>query len=93
MALDWLPAEANERCWKVPTAPHTLRGMLTEFSLYPISSVARDLMHGGADDENFDDSALPFPLIEGATIEDISSLISADEFGIHKAGTNKNPNR
>jgi hypothetical protein len=65
--------------------------MLTQFSLYPISSIARDLMHGGADDENFDDSLLPLPLMEGATIEDISSLISADEFEIYRPGSVRTP--
>jgi len=58
--------------------------MLTNFSLYPISCIAHDLLHGGADDENFDDSLLPLSLVEGATIEDISSFISADEFDIYK---------
>lgn len=58
--------------------------MLAQFCLYPISCVARGQIWGGADDEGFDPSILPLNLVEGATIEDVSSLISSDEFEIFK---------
>jgi hypothetical protein len=54
--------------------------MPTQFVLYPIQRIARDLNHGGPDDDHFDDSILPLATIEGATIEDISSLIRDGEF-------------
>jgi hypothetical protein len=58
--------------------------MLTQFCLYPISRISRGLMRGGADDDDFDPSILPVTLMHGATIENVSSLISEDEFEIYK---------
>src|SRR5580698_135125 len=54
--------------------------MLTQFAPYPIQRVARDLSHGGPDDDHFDESILPLTTVEGATIEDVSPLFAEDEF-------------
>ena len=59
---------------------HHMTGPLTQFCLYPIRRIARSIDRGGIDDDDFDASALPVPLVEGATIEDISSNIRDDEF-------------
>jgi hypothetical protein len=53
---------------------------LTQFCLYPIQRTAQAITRGGIDDDDFDTSALPIALIEGAGIEDISSRIRDDEF-------------
>jgi hypothetical protein len=54
------------------------------FSLFPIERVARSWSRGGFYDEDFDESLLPFEVVEDVWIEDITSLVSDDEFEIYK---------
>jgi hypothetical protein len=51
--------------------------MPQNFSLYAIYGIA-----GGADDEQFDTGLLPFDLIEGVRIDDVSTLLKADTFDL-----------
>ncbi len=53
----------------------TKRNIPQRFSLYEIYGLA-----GGVDDEVFDKSVLPFDVIEGVRIEDVSSLLRSDTF-------------
>jgi hypothetical protein len=54
-----------------------------QFCMYPIERTARKFPFG-IDDDDFDATLLPVDLIEGARIEDVSSLITDDEFTIFK---------
>jgi hypothetical protein len=56
---------------------------MEQFCLYPIERTARAFPIG-VDDEDFDATILPINVIEGATIEDVSSLINAHEFEIFR---------
>ena len=56
---------------------------MAQFCLYPIERIARAFPLG-SDDDDFDATILPINIIEGATIEDVSSLISEDEFKVFK---------
>ena len=49
--------------------------MARNFSLYEVYNVA-----GGADDEQFDTTLLPFDVAEGVRIEDVSALLRPDTF-------------
>lgn len=54
-----------------------------QFCLYPIERTARKFPLD-IDDDDFDASLLPIDLVEGARIEDVSPLISSDEFEVFK---------
>jgi hypothetical protein len=56
--------------------------METKFSLIPIERTARSRQRGGLDDDDFDASLLPLEITEDVWIEDISTLVSDDEFEI-----------
>lgn len=58
--------------------------MQQKFSLFPIEKTARSQHRGGLDDDDFDASLLPFEVTGGAWIEDVSALVSNDEFDIYK---------
>ncbi|MBZ5681454.1 MAG: hypothetical protein LAO24_15245 [Acidobacteriia bacterium] len=49
--------------------------MTQNFTLYEIYQLA-----GGADDEQFDTTRLPFEIIQGVRIEEVSSFLKADTF-------------
>ncbi len=49
-----------------------------KFSLFPLERIARNWQ--GVFDGNFDDSLLPFEISKDVYVEDVSSLISDDEF-------------
>jgi hypothetical protein len=51
--------------------------------MYPIERTAK-VFPRGIDDEDFDATKLPIGIIEGAQVEDVSSLITEDEFQIFK---------
>jgi hypothetical protein len=53
---------------------------LTQFCLYPIQRIAKSVLRGGIDGDDFDASTLPLALNDGAAIEDVSSRILDDEF-------------
>jgi len=61
-----------------------LRAGLTRFSLYPIGRVGRGPLAYGADDGDFDLSLLPFKIVEGVHVEDVSSSIRKGDFDIYK---------
>jgi hypothetical protein len=54
-----------------------------QFCMYPIERTATKFPLG-MDDDDFDVTLLPMNLIEGAQIEDVSSLITDDEFAAFK---------
>jgi hypothetical protein len=56
-----------------------------KFSFYPVEKIEYGYLRGGAHDDDFDASILPFQLIDRLTIEDISGLIPPDEFETYKA--------
>jgi hypothetical protein len=58
----------------------------TRFSFYPIERIEYGAHRGGADDDDFDPSILPFDLGNEITIEDVSALIPANEFDCYKPG-------
>jgi hypothetical protein len=58
--------------------------VLQKFSMYPIERVARGALRGGSDDDDFDTSIVPFGIIDGLNIEDVSDLIAEDEFSIYR---------
>jgi hypothetical protein len=58
--------------------------VLQKFSMYPIERVARGALRGGSDDDDFDTSIVPFGIIDGLNIEDVSDLITEDEFSIYR---------
>lgn len=49
-----------------------------KFSLFPIERIARNWL--GVQDDNFDDSILPFEIVDGVFLEDVSQNIRGDEF-------------
>jgi hypothetical protein len=53
--------------------------------LYPVERIARAFPFKGNDDDDFDETLLPIDIIEGARLEDISALITEDEFEIYKS--------
>jgi len=55
-----------------------------QFCLIPIERIARKFPVKGIDDDDFDESIVPIEIMEGARVEDVSSLISEDEFSIHR---------
>lgn len=54
----------------------------THFSLYAIERISSGFFRGGGDDEDFDPAILPFEILPGLTIEDVSPLIRDDEFNV-----------
>ena len=58
--------------------------MERKFSLFPIERTAWSQQRGGFDDEDFDASLLPLEIMEDVWIEDVSALVSDDEFEIYK---------
>jgi hypothetical protein len=55
-----------------------------KFSMYPIERIARGVRQGGADDEHFDPSILPFEVIDHLNVEDVSRFIAEDEFSLYR---------
>lgn len=55
-----------------------------QFCLFPIDKIVTKSHFIASEDEDFDESLIPMEIMEGARIENVSSLISTDEFSVHK---------
>jgi len=60
---------------QITVSPMRMTKMHQNFSLYGIYDLA-----GGADDEHFDRTLLPFSVVEGVQIENVSALLTTDTF-------------
>lgn len=56
------------------------------FTFQPIERVEQGAHRGGGDDEDFDPAILPFDLGNDVIIEDISGLLTEDEFEVYRLG-------